>query len=377
MGSESLGGRKYFLDWLRAAAFGALILFHTGMLYVTWDYGIKSERIYPRLEMVMITVSAWRMVLLFFIAGVASRFLLEKLGPGSYAVARIRRLFVVVLVAMLIIIPVQVYVEFLRKGWIEPGYINFWLHSYLSGASFPNRVLPTWDHLWFVVYLLVYSLGLALLFKAFRPPGPTRLPLWCLLILPGIWLCGTNVLIQEVRPVTWALFNDWANHLRWGGIFAAGVMCAGREDLWERVRQGRHWLLAVSVVGLCCQIGNGLYWRTGQQDPAWAGIIYALIEGFYGWVVVLTLCGYAYRHFNYHTRVLGYLTDAVLPVYVMHQPVLFVAAYFLLPLALPIAVEVALLILITGFGSLAFYELVVRRWRLTRFLFGLQLARSK
>jgi glucan biosynthesis protein C len=116
VGSESFGERKFFLDWLRAAAFGALVLFHAGMPYVTWDYGIKSECIYPQLEMVMSAVGAWRLALLFFIAGVAGRFLLEKLGPRGYAVARIRRLFVVVLVAMMIIIPVPVYVEFLPKG---------------------------------------------------------------------------------------------------------------------------------------------------------------------------------------------------------------------------------------------------------------------
>lgn len=152
-------------------------------------------------------------------------------------------------------------------------------------------------------------------------------------------------------------------------------MCAGREDFWEKVRQSRRWLLALSAVGLCCQIGNGIYWRSGQLDPAWSGIIYALIEGSYGWVAVLTLLGYAYRYLNYHTRVLDYLTDAVLPVYVVHQPIMFVAAYFALPLSLPIAVEVALLILITGFGSLAFYELIVRRWRPTRFLFGLRVGK--
>jgi glucan biosynthesis protein C len=122
--------------------------------------------------MVMSAVGAWRLALLFFIAGVAGRFLLEKLCPRGYAVARIRRLFVVVLVAMVIIIPVQVYVEFLRKGWIEPGYFKFWLHTYLSGSIFPNRVLPTWNHLWFVVCLLFYSLGLALVFKVFLPRGP-------------------------------------------------------------------------------------------------------------------------------------------------------------------------------------------------------------
>lgn len=88
MGSESFGGRKYFLDWLRAAAFGALILFHAGMPYVTWDYGIKSERIYPQLEMVMSAVGAWRLALLFFIAGVASRFLLEKCDPSMVNLTR-------------------------------------------------------------------------------------------------------------------------------------------------------------------------------------------------------------------------------------------------------------------------------------------------
>jgi hypothetical protein len=40
-------------------------------------------------------------------------------------------------------------------------------------------------------------------------------------------------------------------------------------------------------------------------------------------------------------------------------------------------VEVALLILITGIGSLAFHELIVRRWRPMRFQFGLKPARSK
>lgn len=133
-------------------------------------------------------------------------------------------------------------------------------------------MLPTWDHLWFVVYLLFYSLGLALVFKVFLPRGRTRLPLWCLLVLPGIWLCGPNVLIQEVRPVTWALFNDWANHLCWGGVFAAGVACAGREDFWERVRQGRHWLLVLSAGGLVSralrQLGaNGITALRATSSP--------------------------------------------------------------------------------------------------------------
>jgi glucan biosynthesis protein C len=153
----TMGERKYFLDWLRVIAFCLLILFHVGMLYVTWSYNLKSERIFPDLELAMIALSPWRLVLLFFISGVASRFLLEKLSAGGFARDRLRRLLPVILLGIFVIIPPQVYVEMLSKGLVDSGYLEFWFGSYLTSASFPNRTLPTWDHLWFLVYLLFYA----------------------------------------------------------------------------------------------------------------------------------------------------------------------------------------------------------------------------
>jgi hypothetical protein len=37
------GGRRIDLDWVRISAFGLLILYHVGMLYVSWPFHIKSE----------------------------------------------------------------------------------------------------------------------------------------------------------------------------------------------------------------------------------------------------------------------------------------------------------------------------------------------
>jgi hypothetical protein len=71
------------------------------------------------------------------------------------------------------------------------------------------------------------------------------------------------------------------------------------------------------------------------------------------------------------TSGLSYLTEAVLPIYVLHQPILLVAAFLHLPIALPLGIEVALLILVTGLGSFLIYELAIRHTRITRFLFGL------
>ena len=367
------GERKYFLDWLRVAAFGFLILYHVGLLYVDWGYNITSDRIFPLLEYLMISVSPWRLVLLFFISGVASRFLLEKLSPGKFSMDRLRRLFVVLMLGTVVINSTQAYVELLNKGLIEPGFLDFWFYSYLPGKQFPGRVVPSWDHLWFLVYLLFYTMGLALLFKIFRPRKTIYIPLILLIIFPGLWLCFTNVLIQEFSPVTMDLFNDWGNHLRWIGVFTAGVICAGRGAFWEFVKESRKKLLVFSLIGLGFQMGNGILWRAGLVDPLWDGIIYGLIQGIYGWVVVLTLTGYACQYLNRQTDLLRYLNDAVLPVYVLHQPILLVSAYLLLPYSLPAFIEILLIVLITGAGSFAIFEILVRRWRISRFLFGLKI----
>jgi surface polysaccharide O-acyltransferase-like enzyme len=364
--------RKIFLDWLRVAAFFILILFHIGMLYVPWNYNIKSERIFPDLEYVMLAISPWRLVLLFFISGVASHYLVAKLGPGRFSLDRIRRLFVVLLLGMYVINPAQVYVEFLDEDLIDGGYLDFWINAYLPGDPFPNRNLPTWDHLWFLLYLLLYSLGFALIAKVSRLRGDNAVPLVLLMVVPGLWLCLTNALIQEFSPVTQALFNDWANHLRWIGIFAAGVVCAGNRQLWAALGTLKRRLLAVSIVGLLLQTIYGMLARANAIDPAWYGTLHGVVEGFYGWTVVLTLLAYASEYLNRRTKALTYLTDAVLPVYVVHQPIMLVTAYLLFPLTLPVFPEVMLLVLATTIGSLAFYEGFVRRWTLSRFLFGLK-----
>ncbi|CAM5643061.1 Acyltransferase 3 domain-containing protein OS=Streptomyces fumanus OX=67302 GN=GCM10018772_17440 PE=4 SV=1 [Streptomyces fumanus] len=68
----------------------------------------------------------------------------------------------------------------------------------------------------------------------------------------------------------------------------------------------------------------------------------------------------------------GYLAAAVLPLYVLHQPVVVAVAYFVVGWSAPIPVKYAALVAIAFALTLAGYELVVRRTRVTRFLFGMR-----
>jgi len=368
--------RKYFLDWLRAGAFGLLAVFHVGLMYASWGYVFKSPRIEPAVEWVLVLFSPWRIVLLFFISGVACRFLMQKFTPGRFTRDRLLRLLPVILLGMYVINPTQNYIELLVAGALDPGYLEFWFGSYLTSADFPGRQFPTWDHLWFLVYLLAYILVLALAFAAvpdaFARSRASRLPVAALIAVPALWLAISNHLVDNVRPSTFAFANDWAVHIRSAGLFGFGVVAALHDEFWAWCRKHRTQLLIVSAALLGLVLTERAMAQaavTGLGGNVFAG---SLVRGFYGWSVILALAGYAARYLDRPSGVLSYLTAAVLPVYALHQPLMIFAAWRLFPLGLPVVLEGTLLVLITCLAPLAIYELLIRRIDPLRLAFGLK-----
>jgi len=59
---------------VRIAAFGLLIFYHVGMLYVSWGFHIKSVHRIAALEPLMLVLNPWRLALLFLVSGAATRF---------------------------------------------------------------------------------------------------------------------------------------------------------------------------------------------------------------------------------------------------------------------------------------------------------------
>ncbi len=381
-----MGARKYFLDWLRVFAFLGLIVFHVGCLYASWDYNIKSPRLVPGIDWALLALTPWRMALLFMISGVASRYLIAKLGAGRYALDRIRRLVPVILVGMFVVIPPQTYIMLLDKGLLHDGYLHFWIFSYLAAdqtlVAPLHRTMPTYDHLWFIVYLLFYTLviaAVAWLWSALGKLTPARAPslphpsLWVLLTVPPIWLIIINFLIERRLPVTFNVVNDWGSHLKWAGMFVAGLTCATRDDFWEWVRQWRGKLLVIAALLLALQSLCRAVWLTGQIEPVWSAVAWSVASSAYAWTMMCALCGYAHEHLNHRSAPLSHLNEAILPIYVLHQPILLIGAYTIFPFKLPLPVEGALLVGVCGLGALIIYETTIRPFRIMRILFGLKL----
>src|SRR3979490_154724 len=74
--------RRVDLDWVRIGAFGLLIFYHLGLLYVSWGLHIKSARRITAREPLMLVLNPWRLTLLFVVSGAATRFMLGKYAIG-------------------------------------------------------------------------------------------------------------------------------------------------------------------------------------------------------------------------------------------------------------------------------------------------------
>ena len=72
------------------------------------------------------------------------------------------------------------------------------------------------------------------------------------------------------------------------------------------------------------------------------------------------------------SRAARYANEAVLPFYVLHEPVIVGAAWVIVRWQAPILAKYLALVIGSFAGTLALYEVLVRRLRVTRFLFGMK-----
>jgi hypothetical protein len=95
--------------------------------------------------------------------------------------------------------------------------------------------------------------------------------------------------------------------------------------------------------------------------------------GFWAWCWVLAILGFSIKYLNFNGPVLSYANEAVLPFYILHQPVLLSVGYFVVQWTIPAAAKFIIIDLISFVIIMTLYEFVVHRVNVLRFLFGMKL----
>ena len=384
--------RRYDLDWIRVGAFFLLILYHTGMFYVPWEWHVKSPHIVEGLMPFMLLTNPWRLTLLFLVSGAATRFMADKVSVGKLTTARIARLLPPLVFAMLVIVPPQSYYQVVEYVAAHPdapfGVENFWVRYATAsgrwcGPDGDCLITPTWNHMWFVAYLLVYTLVLAAMLLAWRKAGE-HIQKAAEATLKGVGLFAWPILFLGMLRATLyakfgethALVDDPYVHMVSFSAFLLGFGLAKSQVLRDRLTAVR-WpaLVAAFAAWSVWSWMVWTYWRHDggdlPQPSALTGLAGRFVYATQSWCAIVAILGFGAKHLTKGGPTLRYLTLGVFPFYLVHQTLIVVMAHHLAKLGLPQGLEGAILVVATFAGCFATYE-IVRRIPGVRILFGLK-----
>ena len=383
--------RRYDLDWLRIIAFGLLILYHCGMFYVSWDWHVKSRFASNAIEPLMMLTSPWRLTLLFLIAGAATRFMADKISIRQFLAMRMVRLWPPLLLAIFVIVPPQSYFEIVEAlqtanglganptDWLDNFYIKYVTGSGNWCDADGCLITPTYNHMWFVAYLILYTLALIVILPMLRrvPSAVSAIvagPL--LIIVPWLYLSALRLTLFPIFGESHDFRDDWYLHILYFSVFLFGFAIAKHQDFFDRCVRLRWTALAIALICWATLIVYYNAFSDAAPPPAWLQAIMRSVRELDAWCAIIAAIGLAHHHLrNVDGPVRQILTQAIFPFYLVHQTIIVVVGHYLDELRFPLAIEVPLLLATTALGCWLFFDLG-RRIPLLRIWIGLPAARG-
>ena len=351
--------RHYGMDWLRIGAFALLILYHVGMVFVPWPFQVKTAAPADWVAVPMLLTNAWRLMLLFVVSGFASRALYAKsAGLRAFLRNRNARLLLPLAFGMAVIVPPQSWVELVTQHGYAEGFARFYTRDYFRFGALDGIVLPTWNHLWFVVYLWAYTQALALLLV--RPVGAQAWfdrafagarALW----VPILYLLVFQVLLFRRGVETHDLFGDGIAHLAYFPAFLFGFGLAGSRAAMTGFARWWKPAAVLALAGYAVVGSVEALWPGRAVAPYAVGIAFRIARELQTWTSIAALIGIAETYLNRDHPWRATLTEAVFPFYIIHQTVIVLTEYALRPYALPAPAEFAILVAATVAGCWLFY----------------------
>lgn len=388
-------GRRYELDWLRTLVVLALIPVHTASIFTpTPDLYLKDAQTSAAMELVGALGGVFGMPMLFFVSGAAAWYALASRTSERFVRERVARLLIPLIFATLAVVPIQVYVVSLSNPSLEaaagapilnPHYLDSFASfypQYLLGYGYflthPSigGFIAFVGQLWFVLYLFVFSLLALPLFEYLNSPRGRRQ-----LALIGEYCQHRGAVLALAAPLA---LVDLSAHAIWRGTgaiaeiliyfvcFIYGYALYGDARIRQAIR--REWPLALALgVGMWLIANGYLVQRPAPPyDNAIGAVVGIPLRGIIAWLWMVGLLGFAQTFLSHNSALLGYLSEAAYPIYVLHVAAIVSVGYVLLGWGVPILVKYGAIMIAALVINLGVFDLLIKRVRALRMLFGLR-----
>jgi peptidoglycan/LPS O-acetylase OafA/YrhL len=244
---------------------------------------------------------------------------------------------------------------------------------------YPEGTL-SWSHMWFVVYLFCFILLLTPLFAVFKLKwlADNKERISHFLSYPA----STIILVVPLMviyyffylsyPIQGSLLDDWFLFSFSITFLLYGFFLGGSETFWMNcARYRNHYLLTAAVAVILLFLN---YWwplhvpkENGQRFS-----IYIVLNCIEIWATLLAICGYAKKYLHRGSHALNYLNKAVYPYYIIHQTIIVFLGYYIVRWDMHFMLKFFILTSLSLLLILSVYHFIIRKTRLTRFLFGVK-----
>lgn len=346
--------RKNFLDNIRWVTVVFVVVYHVIYMYngIITDgvVGPFYEKQYQ--DGVQYLLYPWFMILLFMVAGMCSRYYLEKHTVKEFISSRTRKLLVPSTIGLLVIGWVQGYFNmvisdaFVSIGDAVPGIFMYFIMA-VSGTGV----------LWFIQMLWFFSMLLAIVRKVekgrlYELTGRMNMISLLFLVIP-VYLSG---MILNTPVITVYRFGIY------GFTFFLGYFIFAHEEVMRRI--SKCWVpltiaaIIFAVIYLVMHYGD---------NYAMMPVVNCVPAVIYAWVSCLAIFGFMNKWGNGSCKLTEFMSKRSFGLYVFHYLPLSATAYILHKYTSVSALPSYLLTALAAFlGSFVLYEAVTRipvlRW---------------
>lgn len=366
--------RKYYLDNLRLMVILFLFPYHTLLIYSglgPYYFNVTNNYL---ANAFLLFLAPWFMQLLFAVAGIATFYSLKKRTSHQYLKERVSKLLIPTVAGVFLVIPFSTYFGYLYNGF-NGSFLNFYWYLMTNWMAFLGNGYLL-GPLWFLLYLFIVSIVALPLIMKYRnsdwkiPTDKITVPKLLLLVIP---LAIGNFFI-----------NIYPNKsiVQFFLIFIFGYFFLSDDGVQERLEKNRWPLfisfLAVLIIYVATTAGiltSGVT-AASTSTVSLSTILILFLSGIWTnlilWLGVLGIMGMGKHYLEFKNKTTLYLAGISFPIYIFHLSWINMFAYYLLQwIPGMMVVQIILIMILSFIFTIATVE-VLKRIKVTRFLFGIK-----
>jgi glucans biosynthesis protein C len=347
--------RKNYLDNVRNIVILLLFPVHTFMVWNNF-----GSRFYiwaganKILSTLIVAVNPWFMPLLFAVAGISARYSLQKRSKKEFFAERVKKLLIPFIAGLVLLVPVQTFYArkyfFSYEGTYIDNVVYFFTHI-TDMSGYDGCFTP--GHLWFILFLFIISVLFLVVNKFFSyekiEKYSSRLNIWQILAM----FIPVALLYYAGNFGSFSIGKYFA-------LFILGYYVLSNDKVLEVIKKNSKLIFALFAASEIILIV--LFYRISFYEDVFVN--------FTAWMGVIALLSAGEKFLDKGTSFTKYFNAASYPVYILHQPILVIIAYYTILYVDNTILRIAVIMSGSFLLTTACYE-IIKKIPVIRNLFGI------